>query len=119
MPKISGTWAFTIKEAVDNSLDACEEARIVPELLIQISKLKGSDDAFTMIVEDNGPGVPEDIRDSIFDPFYTTKSSGEGTGLGLSIAHGIAREHGGTLILEPTSSGGARFAITVPCEADS
>ena len=46
-----------IKEAVDNSLDACEEARIVPELLIQITPLKKRDDAFTVAIEDNGPGI--------------------------------------------------------------
>jgi signal transduction histidine kinase len=65
-------------------------------------------------VRDNGPGVPEQHRDRVFDPFFTTRAPGEGTGLGLSIAFDIVREHGGELELECEPAGGACFTIRLP-----
>jgi len=81
-----------IKEAVDNSLDACEEARIAPELLVQIVKLKGADDAFTMIVEDNGPGIVKAQVPLIFgkllygSKFHRLRQSRGQQGIGISAA---------------------------------
>lgn len=67
-------------------------------------------------LRDNGPGVPADIREQIFDPFMTTKDVGEGTGLGLSICHGIVAAHGGQIQLVQTDDGtGALFRIDLPC----
>ncbi|MCA9625770.1 MAG: HAMP domain-containing protein, partial [Myxococcales bacterium] len=64
---------------------------------------------------DNGPGVPEGLRQRIFDPFYTTKPRGEGTGLGLSISMEIMRRHGGTLTVDRDEElGGARFRLRLP-----
>jgi PAS domain S-box-containing protein len=60
---------------------------------------------------DNGPGVPEEHRHLVFDPFFTTRAPGEGTGLGLSIAFDIVREHGGALELGSAPEGGASFTI--------
>lgn len=72
-----------------------------------------------MVVADHGPGVPEDAQDKIFDPFYTSKPTGEGTGLGLSITYGIVQEHGGTITLEETGDGGgATFVVRLPVEED-
>ena len=65
-------------------------------------------------VSDDGPGIPEAIRERIFDPFFTTKGPEEGTGLGLSIAFDIVREHGGLLELRPTGGGGACFRVQLP-----
>jgi signal transduction histidine kinase len=64
-------------------------------------------------VRDNGPGIAAEHRDRIFDPFFTTRAPDAGTGLGLSISFDIAREHGGTLELEPSESG-ACFALKLP-----
>jgi signal transduction histidine kinase len=65
-------------------------------------------------VRDNGPGVPEEQRHRVFDPFFTTRAPGEGTGLGLSIAFDIVREHGGELELGTAPEGGASFTIRLP-----
>lgn len=65
----------------------------------------------TLTVSDTGPGVPESIRNKIFNPFFTTRS--QGTGLGLSVSYGIVREHGGNITLLETESG-ASFRITLP-----
>jgi len=69
-------------------------------------------DAFTINVDDDGPGVPEPMRDSVFDPYVTTKA--DGTGLGLSIVKKIVVEHGGTIDASPSPLGGARFRIRIP-----
>ncbi|MGN6828214.1 ATP-binding protein [Paucibacter sp. M5-1] len=66
-------------------------------------------------VADNGPGIAPGLRERIFTPFFTTKGAGElqGTGLGLAVARGVAREHGGELLLEDTA-GGASFLLRLP-----
>jgi signal transduction histidine kinase len=61
---------------------------------------------------DTGPGVPAEVRDSLFEPFASTKPGG--TGLGLSVSYGIISEHGGELVLDSDDGPGARFRITLP-----
>jgi signal transduction histidine kinase len=67
-------------------------------------------------VEDNGAGIPFTVRDRIFEPFYTTKPTGQGsTGLGLSLAYDIVTQgHSGTLTLESELGRGAAFTVTLP-----
>lgn len=63
-------------------------------------------------VQNNGPGIPEAIKDKIFQPFFTTKPTGQGTGLGLSLAYDIvAKGHGGTLKAESMEGEGTEFII--------
>jgi signal transduction histidine kinase len=61
-------------------------------------------------VEDNGPGIPDEIKDKILQPFFTTKKGTEGTGLGLSITHDIVKAHRGKLEIE-SGTEGSKFKI--------
>ncbi|HMP28302.1 MAG TPA: 7TM diverse intracellular signaling domain-containing protein, partial [Saprospiraceae bacterium] len=70
-------------------------------------------------VSDNGDGIPESIKDKIFQPFFTTKPTGQGTGLGLSIVYDIVKVHGGELRIENNEGGGAKFIIQLPLEHNS
>jgi len=71
-------------------------------------------DAVACEVEDDGPGVPPELRERIFDAFFTTRPPGEGTGLGLATAGRLAAEQGGELELLPGSGRGARFRLLLP-----
>jgi signal transduction histidine kinase len=64
--------------------------------------------------EDNGPGMPPEVRDKVFDPFFTTQPPGKGTGLGLSICYGIIQGHHGSLRVESEGGCGARFIVELP-----
>ncbi len=66
-------------------------------------------------VKDNGPGIPEAIKEKIFQPFFTTKPTGEGTGLGLSLAYDIVTKgHGGTMEVESVEGEGSEFIVQLP-----
>ena len=72
------------------------------------------DHSVEILIADSGPGVPEEIRGTIFDPFFSTKKEGVGTGLGLYICRNILEEHGGSISLEETSEPGAVFRLQLP-----
>jgi signal transduction histidine kinase/ligand-binding sensor domain-containing protein len=72
-------------------------------------------DAVEVRIEDNGPGIPDAVRDRIFEPFFTTKPPGEGTGLGLSLTHDIVVQmHGGHIEVESKGGEGTTFIVTLP-----
>lgn len=75
---------------------------------------KKRSDSIEIRVKDNGPGIPEQVRDKIFQPFFTTKPTGSGTGLGLSLSYDIVKAHGGELKVESTESEGTEFIIQLP-----
>ena len=65
-------------------------------------------------VTDNGNGIPQKVLDKIFQPFFTTKPTGQGTGLGLSLAYDIVKAHGGELRVETKEGEGSVFIISIP-----
>jgi len=96
---------------VENAYQATLEAGDHPRVVIQARQLVHSGVALITLT-DNGPGVPDDLRDRVFDPYFTTK--GSGTGLGLAIVKKIVLEHGGSIDVESAPEGGSRFTIRVP-----
>ncbi|MEP6617906.1 MAG: PAS domain S-box protein [bacterium] len=72
-------------------------------------------DGLRLIVEDSGPGIPDEVLPRIFDPFFTTKPTGEGTGLGLSVTLGIVEQFGGRIGVDKRPEGnGSRFTVVLP-----
>jgi histidine kinase len=72
------------------------------------------DDNVFVTVTDNGPGIPEEVRNKIFEPFFTTKQAGRGMGLGLAITYGIVRDYGGTIRIESLPGQGTTFYLIFP-----
>ncbi len=75
---------------------------------------KKEPDKVLITVKDNGNGIPQKILDKIFQPFFTTKPTGQGTGLGLSLSYDIVKAHGGELKVETKEGEGSEFIITLP-----
>ncbi|HEX5027035.1 MAG TPA: ATP-binding protein [Agriterribacter sp.] len=73
-----------------------------------------SGDKILITVKDNGNGIPESIKDKIFQPFFTTKPTGQGTGLGLSLSYDIVKAHGGELKVKTKEGEGSEFVIELP-----
>ena len=84
-----------------------------PEVMVSTKRLDHSN-AFQIKVRDNGNGIPKKILDKIFQPFFTTKPTGQGTGLGLSLSYDIIKAQGGDLTVETEEGEYAEFIITVP-----
>ncbi|MEM8805157.1 MAG: response regulator [Cyanobacteria bacterium P01_G01_bin.38] len=105
---------------LSNAIDALEEEADKqcsndwkPEIRVQ-TELVG-DDKVSIHIFDNGPGIPDALKEKIFDPFFTTKAVGKGTGLGMSISHEIITEkHNGLLTYQPVAPQGTQFTITIP-----
>jgi len=80
-----------------------------PLLLLQQDKVE-------LRIADNGNGIPERVRDKIFQPFFTTKPTGQGTGLGLSLAYDIVKAHGGDINVKTKEGVGTEFVIQLPIQ---
>jgi two-component system, NtrC family, sensor kinase len=97
-----------IMNLVANAIDAIEGDGV-------ISITTGADgDHYVIVVSDTGRGIPEELRQRVLEPFFTTKPIGLGTGLGLSITYSIVQTHGGTLDLESREGGGTVATIRFP-----
>jgi signal transduction histidine kinase len=83
-----------------------------------ISPLPGKQGGILISVKDNGTGIPQNILDKIFQPFFTTKPSGQGTGLGLSLSYDIVKAHAGELKVETAEGKGTEFILLLPIKDD-
>ena len=83
------------------------------EPMVEVST-KNIGDTIEIKVEDNGNGMPEHIKEKVFQPFFTTKPTGKGTGLGLSLSYDIVNAHGGELKVKSTEGEGTEFKIILP-----
>jgi two-component system NtrC family sensor kinase len=77
-------------------------------------RTKRNTDHVLISVIDNGEGIPQKVLDKIFQPFFTTKPTGQGTGLGLSLSYDIVKAHGGELKVETKEGNGSEFIIRIP-----
>lgn len=97
-----------------NSLDACEDNQEV-QLRLSCDRTH-----FQLIIEDHGCGMTEEVKQHLFEPFFTRRRDGRGTGLGLSITYRIVQDHSGTLVPESPGPGqGSRFTLTMPLNQNS
>ena len=102
-----------IMNLVSNAIDASAENG---KVVVRTTALDGT---ARIEVQDEGTGIPPELRERIFDPFFTTKPVGEGTGLGLSISYGIVNDHGGTIDVDSTPGKGSRFTVCLPVSEKS
>jgi len=93
-----------------NALDAMRDS---PEKVIEM-ELSAEDGMARLTVRDHGEGISSDLADSLFEPFATTRASGEGMGLGLAISASIVQEHGGAIYAANLPEGGAEFTVALP-----
>lgn len=101
---------------INNAVDAIQEANPAQGCLT-LETAVSDDNRLQIKISDNGGGIPDEVRDRIFDPFYTTKPVGKGTGLGLSISYQIIVErHQGTLTCHSTAGEGSTFIVELPLE---
>jgi signal transduction histidine kinase len=85
-----------------------------PEVVVHCGRAD-STTTIEISVQDNGPGIPESIKEKVFQPFFTTKPTGQGTGLGLSLAYDIIRAHHGEIQIESSLlNKSTRFLVTLP-----
>jgi signal transduction histidine kinase len=102
---------------ITNAFYACNEKKKLqiegynPIVTVKTKKTK---DQIIISVADNGNGIPKAIQSKIFQPFFTTKPTGEGTGLGLSLSYDIIKAHGGELLLTTDEEKGTQFTIKLP-----
>jgi len=82
-----------------------------PTVIVTTKKLG---DKVEIKVSDNGPGISNNIADKIFQPFFTTKPTGQGTGLGLSLAYDIVKAQGGEISVESRKGEGTAFIVVLP-----
>ena len=100
---------------LNNAQDALQDQQQQKKISIGIAR---TNDNAMITIADNGPGIPADNQDRIFDPFYTTKQPGKGSGLGLSICYKILQEHNGDIRCGNGPECGAMFTITIPLAAN-
>jgi two-component system sensor histidine kinase AtoS len=95
-----------------NAADAVQEGGTITIKTVHGKQAK----TVTVVLQDTGKGIPAELMEKIFQPFFTTK--GKGTGLGLAVSKRIVEEHGGSIAVSNNVSGGVTFAITLPVKAE-
>ena len=106
---------WTYGDFLERLLEDEVERRGQKQLALRVRRLGA--DRVAITVEDNGPGMTEEVRKRIFEPFFTTKPQGVGTGVGLSLCHGIVAAHEGRIDVATVPGKGSRFKVRLPLVA--
>ncbi|MBN7814604.1 sensor histidine kinase [Algoriphagus pacificus] len=104
------------EKAKEKAKEAQEAFQPVVTVTTSVSQNKSGLSEALIVVQDNGHGIPDHIKDKIFQPFFTTKPTGAGTGLGLSLSYDIVNAHGGELKIESEPGEGSSFSIFLPIQ---
>ncbi|KPK70099.1 hypothetical protein AMJ82_04000 [candidate division TA06 bacterium SM23_40] len=115
LPEIMADGNQLVQVFINIMLNAAEAMEGRGDLLLA-TRLGGDGRYVEVEITDTGPGIPEDVVEKLFEPFYTTKEVGSGTGLGLSISYGVIERHGGTIQVRSQVGEGATFIIRLPIE---
>jgi signal transduction histidine kinase len=113
LPKIKGT-ANQLQQVLLNLIMNAQQAMDGAAGNVLVTTRATQDGGIEIRVQDDGPGIPNEIKDKILEPFFTTKPGGKGTGLGLSVSYGIITDHGGTISIRDSPGGGATFILLFP-----
>lgn len=116
VPVFQESLARALTNIIDNSMYALDkkqrsEPSFRPEIIISTKK---NEDSILIAVTDNGTGIPSLLGDKVFDPFLTTKSTGEGSGLGLTVAYNVVQKHGGTIEYSSEFGKWTEFTLELP-----
>src|SRR5690606_8297323 len=113
---LAGKLNQVFMNVVNNAIHALTESNPKtknPEITIRTLK---QDDYIRIEIQDNGPGMPDHVKEKIFEPFFTTKEVGKGTGLGLSIVYTVIENHNGRLEVNSKLNEGTIFVIILPIQ---
>ena len=114
IPPVYGEWgklSQLVMALLSNARDAIVESGKGDTIIVRTAREKGG---VCLEIEDNGPGMPEEIRERIFDPFFTTKAPGKGMGMGLTVVQQIVQEHGGNIWVASNPGEGTVFSVWLP-----
>jgi signal transduction histidine kinase len=109
-------YAVNERQKAEGERLKAEGSEYVPIVTIVTKRLS---DKIEIVVKDNGNGIPQKVVDKIFQPFFTTKPTGQGTGLGLSLAYDIIKAHGGEIKVEAKEGEGSKFIIFLPAKTQN
>ena len=101
-----------LRRAFRNLIENAAQATNSEGITVSLEAIGSSPSYVCVRISDHGPGVPPDLRDRIFEPYFTTKE--QGTGLGLALVRQAVDTHGGTIVVSETPGGGATFTVNLP-----
>ena len=105
---------YAVTERKQNTVNKEKSENLISYQPTVSVSTKKSGNSVIITVSDNGNGIPQKIVDKIFQPFFTTKPTGEGTGLGLSLSYDIVKAHGGEIKVETEDGKGSKFTMELP-----
>jgi len=114
LPKVKGDFDAVRQVLMNIVVNAVDAVEGTADASIWLKTREAADNTVEVLIEDNGPGIPENIRNLIFEPFFTTKGIKKGTGLGLTLCYDFLQRMGGSIESSPRFNGGCVFKVLLP-----